>query len=205
MMLWAIGAAWGALAGPSGSMRYWQAMFPPLLLLSAVALFHLGEMFRRLERGYQIAFVILSLAAMIPLGRPLFRTYRLGLAESYLAYAEPPNDRTRYEAMGTQLRELIPAGERIYVWAYDAGVYIHAQRRPASRFTYPRSDEQMTQILTDLETRKPFALLIRSRSPSEFAEWCHEDCTNRRDALLAGYASTQTLEGYEIWVLAGGS
>lgn len=205
LALWAMGAAWSALAGPSGAMRYWQAMFPPLLLLSAVALFHLGEMFRRLERGYQIAFVILSLAAMIPLGRPLFRTYRLGLAESYLAYAEPRNDRTRYDAIGTQLRELIPAGERMYVWAYDAGVYIHAQRRPASRFTYPRSDEQMTRILSDLETRKPFVLLIRPRQPNEFAAWCHEDCTQRRDALLTGYGKTQTVGGYEVWVRAGDS
>lgn len=205
LTLWAMGAAWSALAGPSGAMRYWQATFPPLLLLSAVALFHLGEMFRRLERGYQIAFVILSLAAMIPLGRPLFRTYRLGLAESYLAYAEPPNDRTRYETMGTQLRELVPTGERIYVWGYDAGVYIHAQRRPASRFTYPRSHEQAMQILTDLETHKPFALLIRPGSPSEFAEWYHEEYAQRRDALLTGYTKTRTVEGYEVWVRANDS
>lgn len=200
LTLWTLGATWSALAGPSASMRYWQALFPPLLFLSAVALFHLGEMFRRLERSYQIAFVILSLSAMIPLGRPLFRTYRLGVAESYLAYVEPPNDRTRFAEAGARLRDLVPVGEKIYVWNYDAGWYVHAQRRPASRYTYPRSDEQMAQILADLESQRPFALLIPPKSPPSFTEWCGEDCTRRRDTLLTSYTKAQAVEGYEVWV-----
>jgi len=204
LTLWVLAATWTALAGPSAAMRYWQALFPPLLVLSAVGLFHLGEMFRRFERSYQIAFVILSLAAMVPLGRPLFRTYRLGLAESYVAYGDTENDRTRYEALGSQLRELVPAGERIYVWDYDAGVYIHAQRRPASRFTYPRSETQMTEILDGLGRNKPYAVLLPHAESKSFARFCKEDCLSRRQALLADYTKTRSLGEYDVWVRSAG-
>lgn len=200
--VWVILAAWTALAGPSGAMRYWQALFPPLLLLSAVALFHLGEMFRRLERSYQIAYVVLCIAAMFPLARPLFRTYRLGLAESYLAYGDEQNDRKRLEAQGAQIRDVVPEVERIYVWNYDAGVYSNAHRRPSSRYTYPRTPEQMTEILTNLKERKPYAILIPATEGGAFAPFCKEDCLSERDAILKAYNKARTVGAYDVWVRA---
>ncbi len=201
--LWLIAAGCLALLGPSRAMRYWQATFPPLVVLGAIGLFHLEEMYRRLERGYRAALVVVSLTAMIVLGRPLFEAYRHGVVESYVAYHEPRNERRRLEQVGEQVKQLAAPGERIYVWAYMAGVYVHADRRPASRFTYPRTSGQMKEILDDLSTAKPRLIAMLPDGSPDFDRLCDEDCHWKRAQILADYVQGPTVDGLQLWTRGG--
>ena len=95
MVLWWLGAVVPALMGPSRSMRYWQATFPPMIFLAAVGLYHLEEAFRQLQRGYRTALVLVSATAMVLLSRPLLEHYQLGVATSYIASTQEPSERER--------------------------------------------------------------------------------------------------------------
>ncbi len=199
---WWIAAASLALMGPSMAMRYWQATFPPVILLCAVGLFHLEEMWRRLDRGYRGALIVLCATAVVLLGRPLYQAYQFGVLDSVAAYQVAPDDkpheRKLLEEIGRAVQELVPAGERIYVWDYRAGVYVYADRRPASRFTYPRSAEQMREILADLSAGKAYAILVPQHAAAEFDLWCDEDCHWKRAQLLVNYGAGKVVDGLEL-------
>ncbi|MFH1110800.1 MAG: glycosyltransferase family 39 protein [Planctomycetota bacterium] len=202
LVLWWIVAVDLALMGPSRSMRYWQATFPPMIFLAAVGLYHLEEAFRRLDRGYRTALMLVSLTAALLLARPLVEHYKLGVATSYLAYTQEPSDRQRLADLGNQIQALVPKGERIYVAAYNAGVYVHADRRPACRFTYPRSAEQLQEILSDLAARKAYALLIPERPAPEFERpWCDAACHDQWNRLLDNYDPVLFVGPYKMWIL----
>lgn len=201
LVLWWIVAADLALMGPSLSMRYWQATFPPLILLAAMGLYHLEEAFRRLDKGYRIALLLVSLTAMLLLALPLVGHYKHGMADSYVAYTQKPTQRERLADIGSQIQALVPKGERIYVLAYDAGIYVHADCRPASRFTYPRSAEQMNVILSDLAAGKAHALLAPERPAPEFERWCDDACHEKLSRVLENYEPAPSIGPYRVWVL----
>lgn len=201
LVLWWIIAADLALMGPSLSMRYWQATFPPMILLAAMGLYHLEEAFRRLDKGYRTALVLVSLTAVLLLALPLVEHYKHGLADSYVAYTQKPTQRERLADIGSQVQALVSTDERIFVLAYDAGVYVHADRRPASRFTYPRSAEQMNVILSDLTPGKALALLAPEKPAPEFERWCDDACHERLTRVLKNYEPAPSIGPYRVWVL----
>jgi hypothetical protein len=201
LVLWWIVASDLALMGPSQSMRYWQGTFPPMILLAATGLYHLEETFRRLDKGYRTALVLVSLTAVLLLARPLIEHYKHGLASSYVAYTQEPTQRERLADIGGKIQALVPKGERIYVLAYDAGIYVHADRRPASRFTYPRSVEQMGEILADLVDQKAFAVLSPNQTAPEFKRICDEVCFEQLNLALGNYEVAAPIGPYRVWVL----
>jgi len=201
LVLWWMVAADLALMGPSQSMRYWQATFPPMILLAATGLYHLEEAFRRLDKGYRTAWVLVSLTAVLLLARPLIEHYKHGLASSYVAYTQEPTQRERLADIGQQIQVLVPKGERIYMLAYDAGIYVHADRRPACRFTYPRSLEQLNEILSDLTAGKAYILLAPERPAPEFERWCDDTCHQRLTRVLENYEPAPSIGPYRVWVL----
>jgi len=201
MVLWWLGAVVLSLMGPSRSMRYWQATFPPMIFLAAVGLYHLEEAFRQLDKGYRTALVLVSATAMVLLAHPLLEHYKLGVATSYLAYTQEPSQRERLADLGNQIQALVPMGERLYVAAYDAGVYVHADRRSACRFTYPRSAEQMQEILSDLAAGKAYALLIPERPALEFEHWCDATYHDQWNRLLDNYNPVLFVGPYKMWIL----
>lgn len=201
LAVWWIVAADLALMGPSQSMRYWQATFPPMIFLAATGLYHLEEMYRRLDRGYRAALLLVALTVVLVLGRPLMEHYRLGVATSYVGYTREPTQRERLADIGAQIQALVPNDKRIYVLAYDAGVYVHADRRPASRFTYPRSPEQMNEILSDLAAGKAYALLIPERPAPAFEQLCDVACHEQLTRMLENYEPGRPIGTYKLRVL----
>lgn len=200
LVLWWLVATDLALMGPSHSMRYWQATFPPVILLAAMGLNRLEETYRRLEKGYRAALVLVALTAVVLLGRPLAEHYQHGLADSYLAYTREPTQRAGFADLGAQIQALVPKGERIYVLAYDAGMYVHADRRPACRFTYPRSTEQMREIVSELSAAKAYALLIPERPAPEFEKFCDVACHEQLTRVLGNYETAQPIGSYKVWI-----
>ena len=200
MLLWWAGHALLALLGPSRSMRYWQATFPAMLWLAGAGVYHFEDLFRRLEKGYRSALVVVCVTVVFLLVRPLAEHYRHGLATSHLAYAAQETQRDRLDAVGERIRDIVPGEETIYAWAYDAGVYLYANRRAASRFTYPRSARQISEILSDLSDRRPYLLLISEGGSAEFDRWCDDPCQHRLDEILARYEMRAVIGRYQAWV-----
>ncbi len=102
--------------------------------------------------------------------------------------------------MGNQVQNLVPVGKAIYVQAYDPGIYLYSSRKAASRFTYPRSAEQMREILSDLAAGKAYALLIPETGAPEFDRWCDEACHQQLDEILSGFDRKGYVGRYRAWV-----
>ena len=199
LLLWWVAQVVLALMGPSRSMRYWQATFPAMLWLTGMGIYHLEETFQRLGKGHRTALGVVCATVVLLLAQPLVEHYKYGLATSYLSYSDD-RQRDRLEFIGQEVQALVLAEEPIYIWAYDAGVYVYAARRPASRFTYPRSSEQMGEILADLEAGEAFALLIPKKASAEFERWCDDTCHQQLADILTVYEMITTLYNYEVWV-----
>lgn len=199
-LIWWVMQTVCALIGPSQTMRYWQATFPPMFWLAGIGIYHLGETLRRTEKATRGAFVITLLTVVILLGMPLFEHYQHGLAAGYVSYHKKENERTRFREWGKQLRELIPEDEKIYVLAYRAGVYVHAERNAAVRFTYPRSKKQMDEIITSLEARKAFAILKPATRAPEFERFCDDSCFAQIDTIFNNYELKTTINKFEVWI-----
>jgi hypothetical protein len=191
-----------ALLGPSGSMRYWQATFTPMILLAGAGVYHIQQAQERLEGTQRLTFIAVIVTALVMLMRPTLDEVRVGLASSYAASVEQPDERDRLVEIGRRVRKLVPPGERIYVWGYHTGVYVYSDRLPASRFTYPRSHEQMDEILADLERGKAYLLLIPKHRVPEFAHFCNEACHQRLEGVLQTYRSLEPIGPYGVWVRA---
>ncbi|MCH7721215.1 MAG: ABC transporter permease [Planctomycetes bacterium] len=200
LVLWWIAQCVLALVGPSQSMRYWQATWPPMLWLAVAGLNTAGQLFRRGGGAHRPALVLAALTGTWLLGGSMYDQYRHGLASAYVAHLDEPNERTRLREGSEQIRELVPPGHTIYVWSYDVGWYVHAQRQAACRYTYPRSVDQMEEILQSLEAAKPEAVLVPSGRARGFDEWCDDSCHERVAAALAGYAAQTTVGPYTVWV-----
>ncbi|MDO8628909.1 MAG: hypothetical protein Q7R41_00300, partial [Phycisphaerales bacterium] len=200
LMLWWFAAVAFALWGPSGSMRYWQATFPPMFWLAAAGVYHIQQAQERLEGTRRLTFIAVIVTALVMLMRPTLDEAGVGLASSYAASVEQPDERGRLVEISRGVRALVPPGERVYVWGYHAGVYVYSDRLPASRFTYPRSHEQMDEILTDLEVGKAYLLLIPKHRVPEFAHFCDQACHQKLDGVLSGYTSLEPIGPYGVWV-----
>ena len=192
-----------ALLGPSRSTRYWQATFPPMLLLAATGIYHLRNVSQRLEMQYGLAYFLLSVTAVVMFMRPMIAELQRGLLESHEATKAEPTERDQLADIGRQVQELVAPGERIYVWGYHAGVYVYADRLPASRFTYPRSQEQMNEILSDLAAGKASLLLIPKRAP-EFEPWCDEECREALSRVLEVCKPDAAIGSYRVWCREAG-
>ncbi len=199
MALWWVAEVVLALLGPSRSMRYWQGSFPPMLWLAAAGAFHLEDGFRRLPRGHRSALGIGCLTALVLLGRPLVDAHAHGVAQSQLAYAKENRERDRLRALGERIQSLVPGGDTLFVWAYDPGVYLFADRPAAGRHTYPRSADQMAEILSYLEDGKADAWLIPTNGSARFDHWCDDACHQRLDAILAARETKGSAGNYQVW------
>lgn len=207
MILWWIAAVAFALLGPSRSMRYWQATFPPMFWLAAAGIYHIQQAQERLERTQRLTFIAVIVTALVMLMRPTLDEVRpvagelgVGLTSFFTGSAEQPDERDKLVEIGRRMREIVPPGERIYVWGYHAGVHVYSDRLSASRFTYPRSHEQMEEILADLERDKAYMLLIPKHRVPEFAHFCDEACHQRLKGVLSGYTSLKPIGPYGAWV-----
>ena len=199
-VLWGAGQAWLALAGPSQSARYWQATWPALLFLMVTGIWHLEQLFRRVPPLQRWPAGLLCITVAGLLGVTLADHYRYGLPSAYLAATRQPTQRDELRSLGAVLADVVPPGESIYVWAYRPGIYLFAGRPPASRFTYPRSADQLAEIMATLEADPPAALLVPTRTAAAFELWCDTTCHDRLAALLTHYTEPSTYQDLQIYL-----
>jgi hypothetical protein len=203
LLIWFLLEVLFALVGPSRSSRYWQATWPPILLLGASAFRYLQMSSRRLGRRYRSGFYLILATVVIVLLAPTWRHYRYDLATSYQEYASDDRERDRLHTLAARLVELVPEREAVCVLNYDSGVYVYSRRAAVSRFTYPRSHEQVAEILGTLEAGEAAAILVppgRGRLPVAYmndAAWA------RIDRVLEDYDRVEHRPedgGYDIYL-----
>ncbi len=200
MALWWLVATGFALLGPSHSMRYWQGTWAPMLLLAGFGLRLLDETVARTERSFRAVLAVVFLTLAVLLCRPLVTQYVYGVASAHVDYSRHPNERDRLTDIGERVQKLVPEGERIYVLAYHPGVYLYADRQSASRFTDPRSPQQMNEILADLAELRPYCILAPERPAAEFEAWCDETCHAALDEVFLHYTEVEPIEPYQVWL-----
>jgi MYXO-CTERM domain-containing protein len=171
LLIWFLLEVLLALVGPSRSSRYWQATWPPILLLGASAFRYLQMSLRRLGRSYRGGFCLILATVVLVLLGPTWQHYSYGLAASYQEYTGKDRERDRLRTLAARLVELVPEQQPVYVLNYDSGVYVYSGRAAVSRFTYPRSHEQVAEILGTLEAGEAAAILVppgRGRLPVDY-------------------------------------
>ncbi len=199
LLWWAIETALAVL-GPSMSMRYWQASWPPLLWLAAGGLFGMQAAYRRLAAGTRATWVVVSATAVVLLALPLHRQYVHGAAEAVLNHDAGDAERAALRAVAAVVERHAAADEPIYVLNYDPGVYVHSRRNCAARYTYPRSVQQAEEIVSRLEAGAAAAILRPVQYEARFDELLSEPLRMRIDAVLDGYTLVTEVHGYRVFV-----
>jgi len=203
LLVWWLAEVLLALMGPSRSMRYWQAVWPPALMLAACGFRYLQMSYRRIGRGQRVGFVFVVVTALAVLLAPTWQHYKWALASSYTEYTNEVRERDHLRELGRRLQEVTPPGAPIYVHDYSTGVYLYADRPCVSRFTYPRSHEQMAETLVALEAGRAAAILIREGQGGLPEDYTSESAWARLEAVLADYelASPGAGDlGYELYL-----
>ena len=193
-----------AMLGPSGSMRYMQGTFAPMLVLAAVGLSHVFQSLNALSLGLRVAPVLAVWTVALLLAKPMYDTYATGLAGSHLAFGREPTERDRLHEIAIRIIELVPQeDDAIYVWNYDSGVYVHADRPCASAYTHPRSAQQMQEIMTCLQEGKAKVVLVPEKGSHHFDLWCDEACRYELAGILSQFERQSSGFGYDWWVWRG--
>jgi hypothetical protein len=203
LAIWWLAEVVLALMGPSRSMRYWQAVSPPLLMLGAGAWRYLQMSVRRVGAGNRAGLVLVVVTAVALLGAPTWRHYTYGLADSYIQFSADVRQRDQLRELSRSLQELVPKGDAIFVLNYDPGVYVYSKRSCACRFTYPRSSRQTAELLRCLESGRAAAIL-QPRGPSMlFDAYFDRPAGERLKALLESYRRVGPLTGgarYDVFL-----
>jgi len=159
LLVWFLSEVVLGLMGPSRSVRYWQALWPPVLLACGFGIRLLQMAYRRTRTGPRLVFGLTLGTAMVLLIQPTYLHFVTGASESYLQYIAEDRERDLLERMGRDLRKIVPESEPMFVLGYNAGLYLYSQRPCASRYTYVRSPEQLEYVLGMLERGEAGAVL----------------------------------------------
>jgi hypothetical protein len=104
-----------------------------------------------------------------------------------------------YDALETmrvaqRLRDETEPTDRLFVWGFEPGVYVYAERRPASRFLYdyplmPRFDfvhrDYVAQLMGDLREHRPARIVVVRRDANDIEERASVDQLDEIPQLVA--------------------
>lgn len=176
LVLWWAAAVVLAAMGPSRSMRYWQATFPPMLILAAVGLYYIQLVQDRLAHPERLTAFVVAATAAVLLARPAIVELRAGLATSLVASSDHPTEREQLIEIGDRVRSLVGQDDSIYVLDYRPAIYVYADRPAAARFNYPRTAEQWSEILGELQSGNSSFVLEPGDPSPEFRRFCDASC-----------------------------
>lgn len=196
LIVWWIVALIFAASGPSHAKRYWQATFPPMLILAAVGLHYIQQVQDRLNHPERLTAFVVAVTAAILLASPALYELRAGLASSYAAFIEHPTEREHLAEIATRVRQLTSENDRIYVLDYCPGIYVYADQRPAARFNYPRTEDQLDEITRVLSTNPPRLILVPEKPAPEFERLKNEEYRNFVAGLLRDCEVEEKVQGY---------
>lgn len=126
LVVWSLTAIGGAVSGGRDFQHYFIQFLPALALGGGFALDRVGRWVRTADRSL----VLRGLAALAVIGV----VAQLGAAALTARQRTLPTDPSL--RVSAYIREHSSAEDRIFVWGFHPDIYLHADRRPASRFLY---------------------------------------------------------------------
>ncbi len=199
LVLWWVAALVLAAMGPSHSMRYWQATFPPMLILAAVGLYYIQQVQDRLGHPERLTAFVVAATVAVMLARPAVLELRAGLAGSFAASTDHPTEREQLTEIGNRVRTLAGADESVYVLDYRPGIYVYADRLPAAPFIYPRSPQQLGEIVQRLKSAKASLIVVPEKPASEFERLKDDDYRTFVGGILADCQLVEKVQDYMIF------
>jgi hypothetical protein len=140
---------------------------------------------------------------MLFLLAPTYRHYTYGLSASYAEYTSERRERDHIRALAARMDDLVPEGRPVYVVNYDSGLYVYSLRPCVSRFTFPRSHEQVAEILDALEAGRAAAILYPDGPTNLPVDFMNQEALARIDAVVADYDLVERVPGpgrYRIYL-----
>jgi len=195
LSVWWLGLVALLATEPVVVMRHWLVAFPPMLLLAAGGVYHVGEAIKQRDRRHRMPMIVAMITIVLLLGRPLFVEYRSGLREARAARRDPAGERNRLRAIAAAIRDAVPPYRRIFVLADEPGVYVHADRPPASPIVAPETAEEVDTVLARLEEHPPYALIAPDEAVT-LGPACDANCSARIVQLLQRYVGHAGIHGY---------
>lgn len=126
LIVWTLAAIGGAVSGGRDFQHYFIQALPALALGGGFALDRAIRLIR--ASGAHPGVRLFSALAVIGVG------YQLGAAALTARHRTLPTDPSL--RVSAYIREHSSAADRIFVWGFHPDIYLHSDRRPASRFLY---------------------------------------------------------------------
>lgn len=173
---WYIVSLWGALLSPHGFRHYLVPTIPPLMLMAGYLINVLQAEMKLLVRMQHRAWVA---AAMVAIAYFAIDSVRRQWEEvsAVWVFRFIQNERAEWEVIGDVVVEVTDPDDKIQCWGYYPGVYLHARRVNACRYTTTekvgqvpgKADFVMLELEERLKADPPVALVLSSTD----YEWLH--------------------------------
>ncbi|MCH8969641.1 MAG: hypothetical protein IIA66_11050 [Planctomycetes bacterium] len=201
LALWWVAEEWFALVGPSKTMRYVQATWPPMLWLVGCGVAQIVHVWQETSRDHRWMLTIAGVTLILFLGIPLKMQYFSGLSKTFAAYdSSKPSQRDQLREIGRYVQEYVSPGQKIYVLSYDTGIYLYADRASAVRFTNVRDLTQELEMIQQLESGTANALLV-PRNENVLNMRFSDQTVDRLKELFGMYETKGDIGAYRLMVL----
>lgn len=187
--IWYVIAYYGAVVSPHYFRHYLLPTFPPLMLMSAYLINFLRGEIALTRRLQQRIWVTACFVAMGYFALDSLKWHVAALAEVWV-YRVEEGRQAEWEAVGDAVASLSGPADRIQCLGYMPGVYLHARRLSASRYTTTEKLGQVAaakeadvirhELREQLEAAPPalvvmstndFAMIQEALPPGEHPDW----------------------------------
>ncbi|MDQ7007377.1 MAG: hypothetical protein Q9Q40_09095 [Acidobacteriota bacterium] len=180
LVAWLLLAAFAVIAQKQIAGYHCLLVIPPLALLAARGVAALATAAAGGRRPLRVAAMLALAAAGLVEGNTWFRVYGRDLGrlsgritqERYLAsFQVGPFSPLVERQVAQYLRKNCPLGKRVLVWGLSPGIYVLADRRPATRFPFHHlllTDSPLSQAWGSLATRRRQFIENLRRDPPAF-------------------------------------
>ncbi len=140
--VWAVVSLWGALLSPHAFRHYLVPAIPPLMLMAGYLVNVLQAEMRLLRAMQRRAWVT---AGFVVIGYFMFDA----VAQQWVEFSRVwvprvlQGEQAEWETIADVVRQVSQPDDKIHCWGYLPGVYLHARRINAVRFT---TTEKMGQV-----------------------------------------------------------
>jgi len=200
--IWFAVAFWGALVSPYHFRHYLLPTIPPLLLLVGYLINVLRTEISLVRRFQQRAWVLVTFVAMGYFAMEAFYFhFQVAAKVWYIRFHQ--QERADWEIIADEVERWTDPEDKIQCWGYQPGVYLHARRINACRFTTTEKLGHVKQEaafiadeLRETLSAEPPALFVISAGDYS---WIHEPQDSPRSPGPLGHWLAGWLdENYEI-------
>ncbi len=181
-IVWYCVALYGAMLSPHAFRHYLVPTIPPLLLMGTYLVNVICAEMQLLQRLRERAWTVAAFVIMGYFVADAVREQWRGMCQVWV-FRYVQEQRADWEVLADEVRRVSGPEDKLQCWGYYPGVYLHARRENAVRFTTTEKVGQVGDnasfVLEELETElkaNPPAVIVISH---EDYLWMHGLLTNR--------------------------